>query len=154
MKNDLQKEKKRQDTIGLLVKRMKILPESHNIFHGRLKRFLPSCSPTITWQSQNISIKNRISHSEFVDLRDILQEKVNFVIKLLSESRHTTIYTGAGVSTSAGVRQAARGSRRTVRKSHTTNAKEVSKINNLNEMLFIVHYDCSPIIVMWQSLNC
>ena len=123
-----EKEKKRQDTIELLVKRKKILHDSHNIFHGRLKRFLPSCSPTQTWQCPNATVKNKISNSEFIDQRDILQEKVNFVIKLLSESRHTSVYAGAGMSTSAGVRQAARGSRRTVRKSHTTNAKEVSKI--------------------------
>ena len=124
-----EKEKKRQDTIESLVKRKKILHDSHNIYHGRLKRFLPNCSPTQTWQSPNGSVKNKISSSEFVDQRDILQEKVNFVIKLLSESRHTSVYTGAGVSTSAGVRQTARGSRRTVRKSHTTNAKEVSKLD-------------------------
>ena len=61
--------------------------------------------------------------SELYDQRDVLLEKVGFVVKLLLESRHTSLYTGAGVSTSAGVQQIARGSKRRLRRPHTTNAQ-------------------------------
>ena len=66
-----------------------------------------------------------MSGAEFRDQREVLHEKTMFVAKLVRESRHTTVYTGAGLSTTAGVQQAARGGRRPGqhRRSHTTNAK-------------------------------
>ena len=68
---------------------------------------------------------NHMSGAEFRDQREVLHEKTMFVAKLMRESRHTTVYTGAGLSTTAGVQQAARGGRRPGqhRRSHTTNAK-------------------------------
>ena len=36
------------------------------------------------------------------DRFDVLEDKVRFISKLLTSSRHTVLLTGAGVSTSAG----------------------------------------------------
>ena len=115
---------KRQETLDLLRKRPELRWDNHNIFHGRLKHFLPSCAPVVTWDDQKYSSgKSKLPASELRDQRDVLLEKVGFVVKLLLESRHTSLYTGAGVSTSAGVQQIARGSQRRLRRPHTTNAQ-------------------------------
>ena len=115
---------KRQDTLELLRKRPELRWDNQNIFHGRLKHFLPSCSPVVTWMCPTSSSgKSKLPASELHDQRDVLLEKVGFVVKLLLESRYTSLYTGAGVSTSAGVQQIARGSKRRLRRPHTTNAQ-------------------------------
>ena len=114
---------KREETLDLLRKRREIKWDNHNIFHGRLKHFLPSCAPVVSWECPKPPEKGRLPASELLDQRDILHEKVGFVVKLMTESRHTTLYTGAGVSSSAGVQQVAKGSRRRLRRPHTTNAK-------------------------------
>ena len=113
---------KRQETMDLLRKRPELRWDNHNIFHGRLKHFLPSCAPVVTWDDQG-SGKSKLPATELRDQRDVLLEKVGFVVKLLLESGHTSFYTGAGVSTSAGVQQIARGSQRRLRRPHTTNAQ-------------------------------
>ena len=51
-----------------------------------------------------------LTATELLDRTDILHEKTNFLLRLLRHSRRTLLVTGAGLSTSAGVRQAARGS--------------------------------------------
>lgn len=137
---------KRQETLDLLRKRPELRWDNHNIFHGRLKHFLPSCAPVVTWDGQK-SGKSKLPASELRDQRDVLLEKVGFVVKLLLESRHTSLYTGAGVSTSAGVQQIARGSQRRLRRPHSTNAqvREVFiriDIDRLNDI-------CSQITVTW-----
>ena len=118
------KTKKRQETLDLLRKRPELRWDNHNIFHGRLKHFLPSCAPVVTWDGGGQkSCSGKISVSELHDQREVLHEKVGFLVKLLLESGHTSLYTGVGVSASAGVQQIARGSRRRLRRPHTTNAK-------------------------------
>ena len=121
------KNKKRQETLDLLRKRPELRWDNHNIFHGRLKHFLPSCAPLVTWDGGQKSCSGKLSASELQDQRDVLHEKVGFLVKLLLESGHTSLYTGAGVSASAGVQQIARGSKRRLRRPHTTNAKVRAK---------------------------
>ena len=125
MKRDEDYSKKRRDDIlGLLRKRNVLSYEDHNIYHGRLKRFLPSCVPQIRWRCEDYSRSTKFDRAEYQDQKDVLQEKISFLVTLMSSSRHTNLFTGAGVSTGAGVRQRARGSRRREKKHLTTNAKE------------------------------
>ena len=50
--------------------------------------------------------------SEYEDRPGALEEKVELLVELLGVSRRTVLYTGAGISTAAGIGQAARSSRK------------------------------------------
>ena len=52
-----------------------------------------------------------LTATEYLDTEQVLQDKVERLAALLKLSRHTVVYSGAGVSTTAGVQQAARGSK-------------------------------------------
>ena len=59
---------------------------------------------------------------ELVDRPEVVEDKVLYLASLLALSRRTVVYSGAGVSTSCGVRQRAPGSCQPAR-SRTTNAQ-------------------------------
>ena len=61
--------------------------------------------------------------AELLDRQDVLSDKVLYLATLLRLSRRTVVYTGAGVSTSCGVRQRAQGSSSGTGRSQTTNAR-------------------------------
>ena len=105
-------ESSRKEIVNLLAKRPRQNPNNNNIFHGRLKHFLPDSAPHIKWSCQQVSkIPNQgwLTATEFSDQKDILSEKAHLLVKLLRNSRKTILYTGAGISTSAGVKQSTRG---------------------------------------------
>merc|ERR1711874_49356 len=52
-----------------------------------------------------------LTATEFTDTPPVLEDKVEWLLALLKISSKTVIYTGAGISTAAGVEQAARGGR-------------------------------------------
>ena len=88
-------------------------PSSRNFDHGRLYNYvLPA--PRVTWRSKEPPRGSGgpgwLTATEQRDRPEVLQDKVRYLAHLLSCSRHTVVLTGAGTSTSAGVRQTARGS--------------------------------------------
>ena len=52
-----------------------------------------------------------LTATEYLDTEQVLQDKVERLAALLKLSRHTVVYSGAGVSTTAGVELAAMGSK-------------------------------------------
>ena len=87
-------------------------PSSRNFDHGRLYNYvLPA--PRVTWRSKEPPRGSGgpgwLTATEQRDRPEVLQDKVRYLAHLLSCSRHTVVLTGAGASTSAGVRQTARG---------------------------------------------
>ena len=60
----------------------------------------PELSATAPW----------LTAAEFQDTPDTADVKTDVLIQLLHCARHAVVYTGCGVSTSAGIRQEARGS--------------------------------------------
>ena len=87
-------ERSRDEALELLKKRTELSQNNHNIFHGRLKHFLPQCQPNVSWQDEKKNVKNKMFSAEYVDQPDVLHEKVSFVVKLLQMSRSSTFYTG------------------------------------------------------------
>lgn len=82
-------------------------------FHGRIYSRSPP-DPKVIWASdepprEDHSAPTWLTASEFEDSKEVLQDKVQKLARLLTLSRKTVVYTGAGISTSAGVGQAARG---------------------------------------------
>ena len=92
--------------------------ESHNrnIYHGKIYNYvLPA--PRVFWTR-----RTQVSTvTELLDRLDVVEDKVLYLATLLRVSSKTVVYTGAGVSTSSGVRQRAPGSGK-VGRSLTTNA--------------------------------
>ena len=82
-------------------------------YHGRLYKTSPP-APIVIWESSD---NPRLDHespewltaSEFQDTNPVFQDKVERLLALMRLSKKTVIYTGAGISTAAGVGQAARG---------------------------------------------
>jgi NAD-dependent SIR2 family protein deacetylase len=113
--------------LEVLARTPRHLPEQPDFVHGRLKHYGPDkvlfpvrCrhrafqGPNVTWSS---ALPPRgsgagpawLTASELEDREEVLQDKVRYLAKLVRCSRRTVLYTGAGSSTGAGVRQAARG---------------------------------------------
>eukprot|EP01105_Mastigella_eilhardi_P000774 TRINITY_DN10921_c0_g2_i1.p1 TRINITY_DN10921_c0_g2~~TRINITY_DN10921_c0_g2_i1.p1 ORF type:complete len:115 (+),score=35.23 TRINITY_DN10921_c0_g2_i1:41-346(+) len=46
---------------------------------------------------------NRTLANEYMDLPDVLEKKVDAVVALLRQSKHTVAYTGAGLSKASGI---------------------------------------------------
>ena len=72
--------------------------------HGRLgdPTWAPApcvCASTLTARPKYSSV----TASEYLDTPAVLQAKVGALVALLTASRHTVLYTGAGLSTAAGV---------------------------------------------------
>ena len=86
---------------------------SNSFWHGRLYEG-KEISPKTTWES---NLKPRNDHdapewltaSEYCDIEDVLETKVEYLAQLFKLSKRTVIYTGAGISRAAGIGQAARG---------------------------------------------
>lgn len=88
-------------------------PGSPGFQHGRIYRSPPP-APAITWASQDNprwdhAAPDWLTATEFHDTEQVVADKVERLAALLKLSRLTVVYTGAGVSTTAGVGQAARG---------------------------------------------
>ena len=87
---------------------------SPSFWHGRLFTGVEAESPKITWKS-NLTPRNDhdapewLTASEYNDVSEVLEKKLEWLSQLLTLSNRTVIYTGAGISCAAGIGQAARG---------------------------------------------
>ena len=72
--------------------------------------------PKVTWKSTEVPRADHgntpgwLTASEFQDHDSIMEAKVSLLAALLRSSRRTIVYSGAGISNSAGIAQAAKGS--------------------------------------------
>ena len=98
-------------------------------FHGRLfassKETPAPAPPAATWPSSARPRRNHdspgwLTATEFADRPAVLRQKLETLARLVAASRRTVVYSGAGISTAAGVGQAARGSAATAGRSKTT----------------------------------
>jgi len=96
------------------LRNTEFLTHDHPLFfHGRAYNG-PTVAPKQTWSSE---LKPRDDHdapawltaSEYCDLPNVLHSKVAQMAQLITISKRTIIYSGAGISLSAGIGQAARG---------------------------------------------
>lgn len=95
------------------------LEHDHALFwHGRGFPGSNLTPPARTWHSV---LKPRDDHgetpswltaSEYSDIPDMIQTKVKYLATLLRLSKNTVIYSGAGISSAAGIGTAARGNRK------------------------------------------
>merc|ERR1711915_521180 len=88
--------------------------EDPNFFHGRIYGKSQPPAPKILWASSETPRHDHdapdwLTATEYIDSEDVLEDKVEWLLALLKISSKTVIYTGAGISTAAGVEQAARG---------------------------------------------
>merc|ERR1719481_635885 len=89
-------------------------PEDPNFFHGRIYGKSQPPAPKVLWASSETPRHDHdapewLTATEYIESEDVLEDKVEWLIALLKISSKTVIYTGAGISTAAGVEQAARG---------------------------------------------
>lgn len=89
-------------------------PEDPNFYHGRIYRKSNPPAPTVTWKSSDTPRNDHgapdwLTATEFTDTDSVFEDKVEWLLALLKISSKTVVYTGAGISTAAGVEQAARG---------------------------------------------
>merc|ERR1712013_474521 len=87
--------------------------ENSGFYHGRLYKNIPP-APVVSWASSDNPRPDHesptwLTASEFQDTTPVFLDKVERLQALLRLSKKTVIYSGAGISTSAGVGQAARG---------------------------------------------
>ena len=86
---------------------------STSFWHGRL--FTENLTtPKVTWKSQltprnDHDAPDWLTASEYCDIPEVLETKLEYLAELLKISQRTVIYTGAGISRAAGIGQAARG---------------------------------------------
>ena len=119
--------------------------QSRNIYHGKVYNYvLPAPRTVWTCSTQSRSGRNM---SEMLDRQDVLADKVLYLATLLRVSSKTVLYTGAGLSTSAGVRQRAPGST-TGGRSLTTNARPSTSHLLLAELVR------SGLVHTWVTLCC
>ena len=89
------------------------VPGDETFYHGRLLTCLLDV-PRVTWGSTAAPSPDMsdcppwLTASELEDSPASLEVKVGGLLDLLRASRHTVLYAGAGLSTSAGCRQRAR----------------------------------------------
>ena len=107
------KERSRAEILSALSRKPEQSEGNINFYHGRMKHFLPSSVPHTTWRCSQVPRRKTtpawLTATEFSDQKEILHEKVSLLAKLMKNSRRTVLFTGAGISTSAGVRQSALG---------------------------------------------
>ena len=102
----------REGLLSVLSKRTTLHPGCTAFYHGRLydKEAPP---PKVSWgctlPPRGNDSPSWLTASEFEDNLDTLESKAEYLVQLLKFSKRTVIYSGAGISTSAGVKQAARG---------------------------------------------
>ena len=118
----------RESLISKLSARTDTAPGDERFYHGRLISERLEV-PEVTWGSTASPSEDMrecpswLTAAEFSDRPASLEVKVTALLDLLNSSRHTVIFAGAGVSTSAGVRQRARADpSRTVRDHRRTEA--------------------------------
>ena len=102
----------REKILAQLAKQLLLEPGSRNIYHGRIYNYiLPP--PEATWISadppRNKKCPKWVTASEFCDRLPVMLDKVQYLARLLNCSKKTVVYSGAGLSTSCGVRQVAIG---------------------------------------------
>ena len=102
----------RDKILAQLARQPPLEPGSRNFYHGRIYNYiLPP--PEVTWVSKhpprNKDSPKWLSASEFSDRFDVMLDKVQYLARLLKCSKKTVVYSGAGISTSSGVRQMAVG---------------------------------------------
>ena len=86
---------------------------SPSFWHGRLYEGNETI-PRITWKSDlaprnDHNTPSWLTASEYCDEEDVLENKLDLLVKLIKISNRTVIYSGAGISVAAGIGQAARG---------------------------------------------
>jgi len=85
-----------------------------SFWHGRMFVGDEIESPKITWKS-DLTPRNDhdapdwLTASEYCDVSEVLEKKLDWMSELLRLSNRTVVYTGAGISCAAGIGQAARG---------------------------------------------
>ena len=103
----------RGEILSVLTRKPKQKPDNINFYHGRIKHYLPDSAPHVKWSCTQLPRKKKmptwLTATEFTDQKDILQEKAHLLAKLMKNSRKTVLYTGAGISTSAGLKQSSLG---------------------------------------------
>jgi len=85
-----------------------------NFFHGRIYRRSNPPAPRETWKSSDPprfdhDAPNWLTATEYTDTDSVFKDKIEWLVTLLKNSSKTVVYTGAGISTAAGVEQAANG---------------------------------------------
>ena len=109
---------KRTEYLRQLQQAKPLQPDSPALQHGRLYSECPPPPPVTVWLSRDKPRAGQetpawLTASEYEDRPETLSEKVELLVELLTVSRRTVLYTGAGISTAAGIGQAARSSRET-----------------------------------------
>lgn len=124
--------KERKELLNQLSKRKFIHHSRKSFFHGRFYEDDHSPSePDVSWKcdwkprtdSECDDDKSWLTASEFTDQEQVLHEKVKHLANLLKLSNKTIIYSGAGISTAAGIAPAARSSSNSFTNDLTTDAK-------------------------------
>lgn len=140
----LQRTKSQQHELKKELASEDFLPPNHPLFcHGRIfsvsdadKVLIP---PNVTWESPDRPREDHrhdcmgwLTASEYTDTDNILNLKIEKLSELLLNSKKTVVYSGAGISVSAGIGQAARGSH----KKHPI----FGKVNPLSATPTITHH--------------
>jgi len=104
----------KKDILNHLSGQTFLNPENPNFFHGRIYGKSHPPIPKVTWESPDAPRHDHgapdwLTATEFTDTEAVFDDKVEWLMALLKISSKTVIYTGAGISTAAGVEQAARG---------------------------------------------
>ena len=105
-------DKERKKILTILGKTPAMSHTDQNFYHGRLKHYPPDATPKTTWKSSQpprMGSSSWLTASEFCDKPRILADKVQYLARLLLCSKKTVVYSGAGISTSSGVHQTAKG---------------------------------------------
>lgn len=87
---------------------------SSSFWHGRLFTGIETVAPKVTWESKltprnDHDAPNWLTASEYHDVSEVLDKKLEWLSELIKLSNRTVVYTGAGISCAAGIGQAARG---------------------------------------------
>merc|ERR1719431_1401897 len=114
MKNCDKNSSYKSDLLDHLSKTSFMDHNNPNFFHGRIYRRSNPPAPRETWKSSDPprfdhDAPNWLTATEYTDTDSVFQDKIEWLVTLLKNSSKTVVYTGAGISTAAGVEQAANG---------------------------------------------
>jgi len=104
---------KREEILTQLSIQEFIDHENPSYFHGRIYKSVPPL-PQVKWECSynprgDMDAPDWLTGTEYVDQELVFKDKIKKLARLLRLSEKTVIYSGAGISTSAGIGQAARG---------------------------------------------